>query len=248
MRYQHPQITRSLSLLLAAAGMAAASAGAAAEYAVVPGSADNSVHLAIECPAEWSVDAELVSRPTWVSRAQLAFTSGANGADVYVAFDVDSAASVGKRGALVLAVKARDAHGQRVAGTLRRLPLRLEATAPSIQRSYQIEDCCVPTAGIGGAQSGRPRRAVLLGAVPNPWAALTTIRFGLHDAASVSLRIMDVAGRVVYQIRTPELEPGYHQVSWDGRNPSGQPVSPGLYFYELSAGAWLAAGKTLLLH
>ena len=106
----------------------------------------------------------------------------------------------------------------------------------------------MPTAGIRDARDGRPDRPVLLGAVPNPWRALTDIRFGLATASPISLRILDVAGRVVREVRTPELAPGYHQIQWDGRDAGGQPVASGLYFYELSAGAWLATGKTLLLH
>jgi hypothetical protein len=219
-----------------------------ADYAVVPGSADNSVHLVIECPADWRVAADLVSLPPWVSRADLTCNPGPHGADVRITFDVASGAPVGERDGLVLALQARDPHGQPVAATLRRLPLKLATIAPQVQQSFQIEECCVPTAGIGGASSGHPDRNLLIGAAPNPWSELTAIRFGLPVAASVSLRILDVSGRVVYQMRTPELSAGYHQVEWDGLDAIGQPVAPGLYFYELSAGAWMATGKTLHLH
>ena len=249
MQHPHPRSSTQLTyaLLLAAAVFAPDSVGAAVDYLVVPGSASNSIRLAVECSPDWRVAANLVSLPAWVSHANLTCTPGLSGADVQVTFDLDPTAPLGGRGALVVHLEARDRNGLARSGTTRRVPLRLAAIAPGVQNSFDIEQCCIPTAGIEGAGNGRPDRNLLLGAAPNPWHAFTAIRFGLPATTSVSLRVLDVAGRVVWKMRTPELAPGYHEVSWDGRDGSGQRVAPGLYLYELSAGAWLATGKTLRL-
>ncbi len=245
MKHPHPGI---ISLFACASlGAALSTAQAATDYAVVPGSADNVIELAVDCPSDWRLNADLISLPAWVSRADITCTSGPPGASVHVSFDVASSPPGGAPAAIVLALQARDAQGRRVAGTLRRLILNPAATAPPVQQSFQIEECCIPTAGAGGGMDGLPARNILIGAVPNPWSDRTTIRFGLPRAASVSLRVRDLTGRLVYHMHTPDLDAGYHQILWEGRDLIGQPVAPGLYFYELSAGTWMATGKTLLL-
>ncbi len=74
---------------------------------------------------------------------------------------------------------------------------------------------------------------------PNPFHPATTIRFDLPRRAPVSLRIYDVAGRLVRSlVAGSALEAGRHEAAWDGRSESGQTVGAGLYFYRLQAGAF----------
>jgi hypothetical protein len=226
---------------------------ATAEYLVVPGSTGNAVHLAVDCPQAWSVAAELVSHPAWMTHLALEYAPLESGPSVSVRFDVNPAARLGDSGTLLLALTARDPRShtsadRNVAGpALRRLPLRLAAAAPEVQSSYRIDECCLASAGIDGALDGLPDRPVLLGSAPNPWSSRTAIRFGLPASGSVTLRILNVAGRLQREIRLSDLAPGYHQIPSDGRDPDGQRVPPGLYFYELSSDRWVTTGKTLLL-
>ena len=248
MRHRHPHISRFLlcAWALTAIGLMPART-AIASYGVVAGSAHNSIHLSAEAREGWRVTAELVSRPSWISRANLTCTTAESGADVRVIFDVSDQAPAGAHGTLIVALQAVDQNGKRVVRSLRRVPLTLTATAPEIQQSFQIEECCIPIAGIDGARDGRPDRFLLLGAVPNPWQAATAFRFGLPTAASASLRVLDLAGRVVWEARTPRLQAGYHQITWDGRDGTGRRAPPGLYFYKVVAGPWQASGKALRL-
>jgi flagellar hook capping protein FlgD len=249
LRHPHIHTTSSFSiaLLLAVVGLPAVAAQAAADYTVVPGSAGNSVRLAVECRTDWQVAANIVSRPAWVTRANVTSTPVASGVDVDVAFDVDPAAPLEATGVLVVSLEARNALGQSVATALRRVTLRPASSAPEVQHSFLIDECCVPVAGVETDQDRSLKTSVLLDVAPNPSRGLTSIRFGLVTAGSVSLRILDVAGRVVRQIRTPELTAGYHQISWEGKDEDGRAVAAGLYFFELKAGAWQGTGKTLLL-
>ena len=73
---------------------------------------------------------------------------------------------------------------------------------------------------------------------PNPFHPTTTIRFDLPQRAQVSLRIYDVAGRLVRNlVPGGTLEAGRHEAVWNGQGESGQRVGAGLYFYRLQAGA-----------
>lgn len=71
-------------------------------------------------------------------------------------------------------------------------------------------------------------------ATPNPALHGTSLRFGLPRDASVSLRVYDVAGRMVRSLFDGPALAGAHQVSWDLLDRSGQKVSRGLYFARLS--------------
>ncbi|GJQ62392.1 MAG: hypothetical protein SCALA702_14450 [Melioribacteraceae bacterium] len=71
---------------------------------------------------------------------------------------------------------------------------------------------------------------------PNPFNPATTIRFGLPEAASVTLQVFDVLGREVATLHSgTELEAGYHNVIWNGMNKTGHKVSSGIYIYRISA-------------
>jgi len=54
-------------------------------------------------------------------------------------------------------------------------------------------------------------------------------------------------GQKVRTLIDGQVSKGYHPIVWDGKNESGQPVSGGLYFYELRAGKKRLLKKMLLV-
>lgn len=73
-------------------------------------------------------------------------------------------------------------------------------------------------------------------AYPNPFNPHTTISFDLPKQAAVSLRVFDVSGRLVRVLLDGEIVAGGHrEVTWSGRDESGQQVAAGVYFYRLDA-------------
>jgi photosystem II stability/assembly factor-like uncharacterized protein len=71
-----------------------------------------------------------------------------------------------------------------------------------------------------------------LEASPNPFGSSTTIRFSSLHSAHPPLVIRDVSGRLVRTLRESavcNLE-SEMLLTWDGRDASGQPVRPGVYF------------------
>ena len=92
-----------------------------------------------------------------------------------------------------------------------------------------------------------PEKSVLEQNYPNPFNPTTTIKYGLSEASPVSLIIYDIRGVVV---RTMELEhqaAGWYELSWNGINDAGMPVSTGLYLTRFQAGTNTNTIKMLYL-
>ena len=82
-----------------------------------------------------------------------------------------------------------------------------------------------------------PGHPALLGNIPNPFNPQTTIAFEIPEQQTVTLRVFDMAGRLVKNLITTELHaPGRHEVVWNGRDESGRQAASGTYFYRLEAG------------
>ncbi len=102
------------------------------------------------------------------------------------------------------------------------------------------------TTGIDGQIAGRSNW--LAQNAPNPFNPATTIRFSVaHEGAHVSLRVYDVAGKLVRELVNGTTPAGEHEARWDGRNASGVPVASGVYFSRMEADGWAASRKMVLL-
>ena len=92
-----------------------------------------------------------------------------------------------------------------------------------------------------------PNDFELLQNYPNPFNPQTKIRFQLPKATRTRVTIYNTLGQVVRVLLNKEMQPGYHEVVWDGRNEDGVRVGSGLYYYRLQAGAFHATKKMALL-
>ena len=82
---------------------------------------------------------------------------------------------------------------------------------------------------------------------PNPFNPVTNITYDLPERIMVRLTIFDITGRRIRQIVNGYQEAGFQSVLWEGTNDRGQPVSGGLYFYQLKAGEFIKTRKMLLI-
>jgi hypothetical protein len=89
----------------------------------------------------------------------------------------------------------------------------------------------------------------LLPNYPNPFNPETTIPFeiGGFQPVHAKLSVYNVLGQRVAVPLNKVLSPGIYEIPWDGKDNYGEPVSSGLYFYELSAGNFRMLGKMILL-
>ncbi len=105
-----------------------------------------------------------------------------------------------------------------------------------------------PREGRGGDRELEGVREVYLNQnSPNPFNPTTTIAFGLPEAGPVTLRVYDLAGRLVRTLLAETADAGDHQVVWDGADDLGHPAASGVYFCRLKAGKVLLRAKLVLL-
>lgn len=74
---------------------------------------------------------------------------------------------------------------------------------------------------------------------PNPFNPSTSIRLyvpGEGGAVDLSVDVFDVSGRLVRSLHAGPVTPGWHTVTWQGRDDQGRPQSSGVYFLRAAAG------------
>jgi hypothetical protein len=95
--------------------------------------------------------------------------------------------------------------------------------------------------------AGLPQSLLLRSNYPNPFNPSTRITFHLPEARDVELNIYNVTGVQLRTFSNTRFPAGIHGLSWDGRDNRGNPVSSGVYFYELRAGEFRQVRKMTLL-
>jgi len=82
---------------------------------------------------------------------------------------------------------------------------------------------------------------------PNPFNPHTRLRFGLPQKEFVEIMLYNIHGQEVITLLQSELAAGWHSVTWDGLNQSGNSVASGVYLAILRAGGLVKVQKMLLL-
>ena len=63
----------------------------------------------------------------------------------------------------------------------------------------------------------------------------------------VELRIFNLIGQIVRDVKLSSLSAGVHSWTWDGRVGDGQTAPSGIYFYRITSGDSSVLGKMVLL-
>ena len=99
-----------------------------------------------------------------------------------------------------------------------------------------------------GDPASAPHSALAQNA-PNPFNPQTVIRYTIADTGPVQLEVYDVSGSLVRVlvdgVRESRATP--YNVTWDGRDESGETVASGVYFYRLIAPGIVQTKKMVLL-
>jgi len=82
---------------------------------------------------------------------------------------------------------------------------------------------------------------------PNPFNLETWIPFRISEPSYVIIRIYDVNGSLVREIKAGHREAGVHMEHWDGRNEKDEEIASGTYFYILQAGKFKAMRKMVVV-
>jgi hypothetical protein len=78
-----------------------------------------------------------------------------------------------------------------------------------------------------------PTTTTFAPAMPNPFAGTTTLAFALAQAGPVELAVYGVDGRRIVTLVRETRAAGQYRLIWDGRDGTGQPARPGMYYARL---------------
>jgi hypothetical protein len=92
-----------------------------------------------------------------------------------------------------------------------------------------------------------PSQLGLVRNYPNPFNPETRIEYTVPTSGNVELIIYNAVGQKVRTLVSSNQSAGTYEVSWDGRDDSGNPVSVGMYVSELPIEGSAAAHKMLLV-
>ena len=82
---------------------------------------------------------------------------------------------------------------------------------------------------------------------PNPFNPSTSITFGLSENTASKIVIYNLIGQKVKSFDFQNLNAGYHTINWNATNTLGDPVSAGVYFYQLQTESQIKTKKMILL-
>lgn len=71
---------------------------------------------------------------------------------------------------------------------------------------------------------------------PNPFNPSTRIDYEIGETGAVVLKVYNIVGQEVRTLVSGVKAEGKHDVTWDGKDNFGRPVSSGMYLYRLKAG------------
>ena len=82
---------------------------------------------------------------------------------------------------------------------------------------------------------------------PNPFNPSTQIRFDMPITGDVRFTIYNMLGQKIREYQMNGLSAGYHTLTWNATNNLGDPVSAGIYFYQIQTKEFLKTKRMVLL-
>ncbi len=117
---------------------------------------------------------------------------------------------------------------------------RVRVTAFDTQNQTQAQSASVFTIQSSVDTTPAPIAFAVHRAVPSPFSLTTAIAFDLPTASApggswrTTVRIYNIAGRLVRVAMDANLAPGPHSAGWDGRDDRGMRQPAGVYFVEVA--------------
>ncbi len=82
---------------------------------------------------------------------------------------------------------------------------------------------------------------------PNPFNPNTKIYYSLPNEGYVSITIYDVLGKEINQLISQVKPQGSHSIEWNGTDNFRNPVSAGIYLYQMQTGDFIQTKKMVLM-
>ena len=95
--------------------------------------------------------------------------------------------------------------------------------------------------------NGMPTEFALHENYPNPFNPSTTLRFDLPELSDVNVIIYNMLGQEMKTFNMQNISAGHHSIKWNATNDLGDPVSAGVYLYQLQTRDFVKTRKMILL-
>ena len=95
--------------------------------------------------------------------------------------------------------------------------------------------------------NGIPSSFALHDNYPNPFNPKTQIRFDLPQRNNVNINIYNMLGQKVKVFSMINIPAGTHAITWNAANQNGQPLSAGVYIYQMISKDFVKTRKMVLL-
>jgi FlgD Ig-like domain len=92
-----------------------------------------------------------------------------------------------------------------------------------------------------------PAKVQLLPGRPNPSPAMVRIRHYVPRAGFFRLSVLDAHGRLIRTLTDADLQPGWYDSTWDGRDQSGRDAASGSYFLRIEGAGETETTKVVLI-
>jgi hypothetical protein len=92
-----------------------------------------------------------------------------------------------------------------------------------------------------------PNSFALKGNYPNPFNPSTNIAYSIDMNSKVNVKIYSLLGEEITSLFSGDVNPGTHEVQWNGVDNAGVAVASGVYIYRVEANNQALTGKMMLL-
>ena len=92
-----------------------------------------------------------------------------------------------------------------------------------------------------------PNSFALKGNYPNPFNPSTNIAYSIDMNSKVNVKIYSLLGEEITSLFNGDVNPGTHEVQWNGVDNAGVAVASGVYIYRVEANNQALTGKMMLL-
>jgi hypothetical protein len=183
-----------------------------------------------------------ISPPQILSASQTAI-SGLSGAGQYVEVFADSSG----QGRYFLGATKADPQGNFLL-TLEQRPDAMQFTATTCNKfgstSRFSPPCVISDVPLDPHQ---PEKFTISRAYPNPFNTSVTLQITLPHEEQVTVQIYNQQGQRVREMLCKRLQPGTHQITWQGTDDAGKILASGVYYFLCKAGALQELRKAVLL-
>ncbi|MBK7444440.1 MAG: T9SS type A sorting domain-containing protein [Ignavibacteria bacterium] len=82
---------------------------------------------------------------------------------------------------------------------------------------------------------------------PNPFNPETTIKYSVSRKSFVQIKVYDISGKLINSLVAKELSAGSYSAVWNGKDITGNNVSSGIYFYNMTIDGSKSVSRKMLL-